>query len=393
MEAIFESTPQAVLQLVYVMRTYSFGDSQGGNDAAGNNVILYLSIVQSIISMTNSILKDDNTRGMQGEKWKPYRKRLPPTTSFLKHAIARLCQVINRVGILSLFWTVVGGLGFSILIGCEMIMVIVKLGTIVCGVNNVTLEDIVLSLNHAIVLPPESIWDIHTRIKLKEYLVPCGAWENCTEVALVCCFSYCFCAIVPAFVSSLCAGFTGCSHNVPIWVSLRLGTSLIEMVIITMFGIYHSTSYNDNFLFWKPTSGLIVYLVVIIAYMIDCMYLQLFPNFSLPFDIGSRSRYGLAFSGELKAMKSFKMKKSMSPQEFWDQEILYKERPVPYVTCATFALANKQYHVVGWLEKQGASRHKKFKGNYEIARRHINTQLEEKLVTTAGQPYNSWIES
>ena len=59
MEAIFESAPQATLQLVFIMRTGAF------DDKIGDVIIVYLSIIQSIISMTNSILKNDNTRGMQ----------------------------------------------------------------------------------------------------------------------------------------------------------------------------------------------------------------------------------------------------------------------------------------------------------------------------------------
>ena len=90
MEAVFESIPQSVLQLVYVMRVGKYG------------IVFILSIVQSILSMTNSVLKDDNARGMQGTIWKKYRKRLPPSIKFFQHSICRLSQVLSRITILSI---------------------------------------------------------------------------------------------------------------------------------------------------------------------------------------------------------------------------------------------------------------------------------------------------
>ena len=58
--------------------------------------------------------------GMQGKKWKKYRQRLLPTIEFIQHMSVRLFQVLSRIGILSLFWTVVGGLGFGILCFIEI---------------------------------------------------------------------------------------------------------------------------------------------------------------------------------------------------------------------------------------------------------------------------------
>ena len=78
LEAVFESIPQSVLQMVFLIRTN--GDYDGDNMLL---VISCLSIAQSIISMTNSILKQDNLY-MDFPKFKPHRKRLPPTFQFLK---------------------------------------------------------------------------------------------------------------------------------------------------------------------------------------------------------------------------------------------------------------------------------------------------------------------
>ena len=68
-------------------------------------IISVASIIQSIISMTNSILKNDNVY-MTVPKFKKYKKRLPPSWPFIKHLIARLSEVIYRIGLFALFWSV-----------------------------------------------------------------------------------------------------------------------------------------------------------------------------------------------------------------------------------------------------------------------------------------------
>eukprot|EP01083_Nonionella_stella_P147989 467791_1 len=87
MEAIFESVPEAVLQLVYVMRV--------GTKIDRDQIIFIISIVQSVISMTNSILNNDYTM-MKDDKWAKYKQRLPPSFEFFKHAICRLSEIIHR---------------------------------------------------------------------------------------------------------------------------------------------------------------------------------------------------------------------------------------------------------------------------------------------------------
>eukprot|EP01084_Bolivina_argentea_P262723 444410_1 len=109
-EAVFESIPESVLQLVYVMRTKKRG------------WIFIVSIIQSIISMTNSILNNDYTQ-MLDDKFKRYKQRLPPTLECLKHSLCRLCEIIYRIGLLALFWTVCGGLAFGILLFIEFVII------------------------------------------------------------------------------------------------------------------------------------------------------------------------------------------------------------------------------------------------------------------------------
>ena len=111
MEAVYESIPQSVLQLVYVMRT-------------GNIEAIYaMSILQSIISMSNSIINEDYLR-MQGKKWKRYKKRFPkPSIESSMHSISRISEVTYRIALLSIFWTICNGYAFSILIGTELLCV------------------------------------------------------------------------------------------------------------------------------------------------------------------------------------------------------------------------------------------------------------------------------
>merc|ERR1712130_555279 len=55
LEAVFESIPQSVIQMVFLIRT--------GGKYEGDNILLIIScisILQSIVSMTNSIIKNDN---------------------------------------------------------------------------------------------------------------------------------------------------------------------------------------------------------------------------------------------------------------------------------------------------------------------------------------------
>lgn len=73
LEACFESTPQAVLQLVYLMRNEDKIEA-----------LYVISIFQSIVSMTNCMINEDNVY-MAHEKWDNYKKRFPiPHFQFLR---------------------------------------------------------------------------------------------------------------------------------------------------------------------------------------------------------------------------------------------------------------------------------------------------------------------
>ena len=111
LEAYFEATPQCILQLVFMMRTSQF-----------NNFIFILSILQSILSMCNSLLNSDHGY-MKDGKWKKYKHRFPvPTIEFVKHSSLRLMEITARLGLLSIFWTVVGGANFVLLLLLEILL-------------------------------------------------------------------------------------------------------------------------------------------------------------------------------------------------------------------------------------------------------------------------------
>ena len=74
--------------------------------------------------MTNSMLNADNAY-MARDKFKKAKKRFPPNIEFLKHGLLRLSEIIYRIGLFSLFWTVVGGFSFCFLIAFECLLVVV----------------------------------------------------------------------------------------------------------------------------------------------------------------------------------------------------------------------------------------------------------------------------
>ena len=135
LEALFESTPHSVLQLVYLMRTGDFL----------HDYVIVISTVQSIISMTNSMLAADNAY-MSRAKFKKYKKRLPPSKQFLKRGLVGLSEISYRVGIFAIFWTVVGGEWFGVLLGYELLLAII-LNLLIWFHSTVQWQDVFLSLN------------------------------------------------------------------------------------------------------------------------------------------------------------------------------------------------------------------------------------------------------
>ena len=113
LEALFESTPQAILQIVYMMRTSEF---------VGNWLII-ISTVQSILSMASSMINADNAY-MSTLKFKIYKKKFPPSFKFVQHGLIRLTEISYRILLLSLFWTVMSGPALFGLVMIELCLII-----------------------------------------------------------------------------------------------------------------------------------------------------------------------------------------------------------------------------------------------------------------------------
>merc|ERR1712228_395117 len=156
LEAVFESIPQSVLQMVFLLRTS--GDYDDNPDLI---IISYLSIFQSIVSMTNSIINNDNLY-MNAPKFKKHKQKFPPTIPFLKHAICRLSEVFYRIIILSLFWTVCGGTAFSILLGIELSVIVAltafEYNSKNFGVVTMTFDELLLRFQALVILPSEMVF-------------------------------------------------------------------------------------------------------------------------------------------------------------------------------------------------------------------------------------------
>ena len=418
MEAVFESMPQAVLQLVYVMRTTKWG------------TIFIISIIQSVISMTNSVLKDDNSRGMHGSKWKKHKKRFPPTFEFFKHAISRLSQIISRICILSLFWTVVGGLTFLIIIVIEFVIA-VTLAILNSFDDGFDLNGLFLFLTSIIIIPPEIIYGSEFGgIEWHKYVWPMSAL-NCTDIdvgylekiarfIMFGCMGWVCGGAFSTILSSILSCGQPCKHNngeMYTWPTIRLGISFNELMLIVIFGVLNKNdNYNNyNYLF-EFDHGFGIFILCIISYLIDCCYLKLFPNFSLPHNINPRSKYGYAFGGELTELEKInpiltkdnyfvqqfstqlqiqvnQVNEIEMKQLFWDEPYLVKDSGYgtisidgfkfsPKGTCAYYAIANKRFDIVEWLESQGAKNHINYSGY------RITPQDARKIID---KTYDGWV--
>eukprot|EP01084_Bolivina_argentea_P099881 179476_1 len=410
LEAIFESIPQSVCQSVFIMRT--------GWKSEGSGIVLVisiLSILQSIISMTDSILNNDNIY-MSLPKWERHKQRLPPTFPFIKHAISRLSEVIYRISLLSLFWTVCGGLSFAILIGVEFIF----LAIIVCMFDRKRLsniDDLILRFQMLIIMPSELVYALdHDGFYGTSSDDDWTHWR--TKICIYgCIYTFlapCTCCVGPATIlSTLC--FLG--HDIfYIHMSVRIGLSMLEWIFVIIWPLIFIDADSYDFLY-SSSHGLYVFIVGIVCYLIYSQYLYLFPNFELPHGVPVTSRWGYAFNGELEELQRIKMPKWQieryqitnwrynsiwyrtnkeiiidTEQKYWDaqlkpssfkptkmnsrQTLSENERMVASdmkilkevnkinrikegTTLAMFALSNNQHHIVDWLENEkGAKKHK-----------------------------------
>ena len=299
LEAVFESIPQSVLQLVFIIRTGWKSEDQDGSGVF--LIISIASIVQSIISMTNSILNNDNIY-MTLPRWKDHKQRLPPTWPFIKHAISRLSEVVYRICLCALFWIVCGGLPFSILIGVEFIylLIIVVVFDIVSGDGLSSIDDFFLRIQMLIIMPSELVYALDDTSS--------GVWnfgnDEAADMFCACIGTICgpfLCCIGPAtFLSTLCCQ----RKEFYMHMSARIGISMTEWITIMIWPLFIDTDSWD--FLYSADYGLYVFLISGACYLIYSQYLYLFPQFQLPFDIPIQSMYGYAFTGELEELQRVK---------------------------------------------------------------------------------------
>eukprot|EP01083_Nonionella_stella_P014661 41167_1 len=349
-EAVFESIPQSVLQLVFIMR-----------DSTSNiRPIFILSIIQSVISMTNSIINNDYTQ-MQDDKWKRYKKRFPPTFEFFKHALSRLSEVAHRIGLLSLFWCVCGGWPFGIMVFVEFCLICARMLKRLKEEHEcatcLSFDTLLLNLNTLIVVPSEMVY-FGEPVEWYTFCVPPDDnWEPLVPLNLCCC------AGLASFFISFGSNILGCRCNTPTYTipTFRIGTSFNELMIVIFYGVFHSIFMENGgrakFL-WNPEHGLYIFIATCVCFLIYTQYLLLFPDFTLPLDINVLSKWNYAFSNELSELQKMKIPaKFENHADFWDESCTNHTIYIRPITAATFALANGNHHIASWLEQHGAKRH------------------------------------
>eukprot|EP01083_Nonionella_stella_P288901 983090_1 len=385
MEAIFESVPEAVLQLVYVMRV-------GTSKIEADQIIFIVSIVQSIISMTNSILNNDYTM-MKDDKWAKYKQRLPPSFEFFKHAICRISEIIYRIGLLALFWTVCGGMAISVLLGVEVFLITLQTLALIAGEDlQFDADTILLAISSIIVIPSEEVYGILTfqwhmalgsSVESDEH---CGRAKIALMCTVVLCLNICCCmgaASILASMSRLC-----CHGGAEIsWPPImRIGISLYEIIFLVVWAFEAENGSRTKFLL-NPEHGLVIFIVTCVCFVIFSQYRILFPDFALPRHLNVRSKWGYAYSNELTELQKIKVplkrmpyqirRKSREKDEdgnlkgtdvifyikseasFWDEPYVLSDEGHP-LTAAMFALVKENHEIVQWLESRGAFAHKEF---------------------------------
>jgi len=395
MEAVFESIPQCVLQLVFIIRTN--GEYEGDGHLL---LISCLSIGQSIISMTNSILKQDN-QYMNFPRFKKHRQRLPPSPQFVGHALCRLSEILNRICCLSLLWSICGGTVFSAVMGLELFYILPVY--LILHFDDFSTENLE-KLFHAaleqiqciVVLPPEAVFETGLPI---EAIV-----QFMTDVDVICCFFWAaciFCCYIPALFATLCCVCSS-SKEVGFLTTIRIGTTFTVWILIILCGLFPFWFDEPNMFLLGPydTFSFAVFIVGLVMYIVYTQYLWLTPDYTLPFEVSIRSKWGYAFNGELEELQRITMidpygwdeglnaivkatsgsvskmedfrtnwytpwqhysKKEAEDVGFtgnWLQSeirrLLESRPPGKY---ALFALANGHYEVAEWLEEQGAKHH------------------------------------
>ena len=132
---------------------------------------------------------------MSRDKFKLYKQKLPPTKEFLSHCVLRCSEITYRTFLFSIFWTVCGGIPFSILLFYEICFIIFWLFNENEKFNIHDWQMIFLGLNQIIVLPPELIFEQET------FYCCADSFIGITMIYISYCFSglICGCTMIPPY--------------------------------------------------------------------------------------------------------------------------------------------------------------------------------------------------
>lgn len=159
----------------------------------------------------------------------------------------------------------------------------------------------------------------------------------------------------------------------------------MEILFVVIVGIIHSIHGNPkaDYLF-DFDHGLLIFILGIIAFVIDCCYLKLFPNFSLPLNVNPRKKWGLAMAGELIQMQKLfisaefeetKYKLQKYSIEYWDEPCDkgdFKETNKYPITYGTIALAYGHDSLTTMIEARCSKKHLIFSNNSQLAREVVD---------------------
>eukprot|EP01083_Nonionella_stella_P090533 252888_1 len=279
-EAVFEAIPQSVLQLVFILR----------DPNADVQAIFIISIIQSIISMTNSIINNDYTQ-MQEDRWKRYKQRLPPTHECFRHALSRLCEVAYRIGLLALFWCVCGGLAFGIMLAVELLLILARMRLMIWTLQSEFNGDtILLNLNSLVVIPSEMVYFAEPAVWYETIF----ACDDCTDRMLFLMLNLCCCVGLSAFFISFGPNIVNgeCGTQTYVIPTIKIGSSLVEFV----FMLFYAMNGERKMFLLSKNHGLYIFIATCTSLLIYTQYLLLFPDFALPLGANVRNKWGYAYA-------------------------------------------------------------------------------------------------
>eukprot|EP01084_Bolivina_argentea_P100086 179794_1 len=374
-EAVFEAIPECILQLVYVIRTSSI------------KVIFVVSIIQSIVSMSQSILCYDHMQ-MRHEKWKKYKQAFPPTLHYIKHSLFRLCEVMYRIGLLALLWSVCGGIAFAI-------FMLMEISLLTCGLRSLIKnklaqldgETVLLTVTSLIIIPSEYFYAYGA----KTIDCDCHSCDIGCYILNCCCGCPTLCGFIMVISRTLCCIDSNKVNLIPF---RRICVSCFEFMFLIYWGVLTLVipslplpmevlplisrfERRGTYLF-SFDYGASILIASSICFAVCTQYLLLFPDFSLALGINARSKWGYAFANQLTELikvrtlqHKYPYKIEITEQYAITDDASFLDQPYEYqgaipITASIIAMIRGHTYVVKWLESQGAMSHKHIDEKYIV---------------------------